>query len=90
MYKILLDYFKNLQKEKIIYNLKDKEDILLLKTICRKVSQKQIVMLVNNNEQGGKQLEFRKKYFDYITGLLEQKKGKNKNKNKIKSTRCEI
>ena len=90
LYKILLDYFKNLQKEKIIYNLKDKEDILLLKTICRKVSQKQIVMLVNNNEQGGKQLEFRKKYFDYITGLLEQKKGKNKNKNKIKSTRCEI
>ena len=90
LYKILLDYFKELQNEKIIYNLKGKEDILLLKTICRKANQKQIIMLVSNNEQGGKQLEFRNKYFDFITGLFEQKKNKNKNKNKIKSTSCEI
>ena len=91
LYEILSDYFSELQKEKIIFNLKGKEDNLLIKTICRKVNQKQIVMLVSKNEQGEKQLEFRKKYFDIISKLLfQQKKGKNKNKNKIESTRCEI
>ena len=91
LYEIFSDYFSELQKEKIIFNLKGKEDNLLIKTICRKVNQKQIVMLVSKNEQGEKQLEFRKKYFDIISKLLfQQKKGKNKNKNKIESTRCEI
>ena len=88
LYEIISDYFSNLQKEKIIFNLKGKEDNLLLKTICRKVNQKQIVMLVSKNEQGEKQLEFRKKYFDIISKLLFQQKGKGKKK--IKSTRCEI
>ena len=90
LYNILLEYFKKLQEEKIIYSLKGKEDMLLLKTICKKVNQKQIVMLVSNNEHGAKQLEFRKKYFDYITELFQKKKSKNKKRYQIKSTKCEI
>ena len=89
LYEILSRYFSKLQSEKIIYSLKGKEDNLLLKTICRKVNQKQIVMLVSKNEQGVKQLEFRKKYFDIISKLLFQQK-KGRKLNKIKSTRCEI
>ena len=89
LYEILSNYFSELQKEKIIYTLKGKEDNLLLKTICRKANQKQIVILTNKNDQGINQLEFRKKYFDIISKLLfKQKKGKKLNK--IKSTRCEI
>ena len=89
LYDILSDYFLKLQKEKIIYSLKDKEDSLLLKNICKKINQKQIVMLVSKNEHGENQLEFRKKYFKIITKLLNQHK-KGKTTNKIKSTICEI
>ena len=90
LYEIISFYFSELQNEKIIFSLKGKEDTLLLKTISRIVNQKQIVMLVSKNEQGTKQLEFRKKYYDEISKLFQQKKGRKKNKNKIKSTRCEI
>ena len=89
LYEIFSNYFQNLQNEKIIYSLKGKEDNLLLKTIIRKVNQKQIVVLINKNDQGELQLEFRKKYYDFITDLLFHKK-KNKSKNLIKSIRCEI
>ena len=89
LYEIISEYFSQLQNEKIIFSLKGKEDNLLLKTISRKVNQKQIVMLVSKNEQGLKQLEFRKKYYDEISKLLFQQK-KGKKKTKIKSTRCEI
>ena len=91
LYEIISNYFSELQKEKIIFSLKGKEDNLLLKTIYRKVNQKQIVILVSKNDQGEKQLEFRKKYFDIISKLLfQQKKNKNKNKAQTKSTKCEI
>ena len=89
LYEIISNYFSQLQNEKIIYSLKGKEDDLLLKTICRKANQKQIILLISKNEQGMKQLEFRKKYYDFITDLLFKKK-KSKTKNKLKSTRCEI
>ena len=89
LYDILSNYFYQLQKEKIIYSLKGKEDALLLKNICKKINQKQIVMLVSKDEKGEKQLEFRKKYIDIITKLLNHEKN-NKKRNKIKSTICEI
>ena len=89
LYEIISEYFSELQNEKIIFSLKGKEDNLLLKTISRKVNQKQIVMLISKNEQGMKQLEFRKKYYDEISKLLFQQK-KGQKKTKIKSTRCEI
>ena len=89
LFEILSNYFKNLQNEKIIFSLKGKEDNLLLKTLLRKVNQKQIVILVSKNDQGEQQLEFRKKYYDFITDLLIQKK-KSKTRNQLKSTRCEI
>ena len=89
LYKILSDYFKELQNDKIIYSLKGKEDKLFLKTLCKKVAQKKIIVLVSNNEQGKQQLEFRKKYFDIISELLLKKK-RRKTTKQIKSTRCEI
>ena len=89
LYDILSDYFQKLQKEKIIYSLKGKEDSLFLKYICKKINQKQIVMLVSKNENGESQLEFRKKYINIITKLLNQQV-KRKVTNKIKSTICEI
>ena len=89
LHDIFSDYFNKLQKEKIIYSLNGKKDSLLLKNICKKINQKQIVMLVSKNENGENQLEFRKKYINIITKLLNQQK-KGKNLHKIKSTRCEI
>ena len=89
LYDILSDYFLKLQKEKIIYSLKGKEDSLFLKNICKKINQKQIVMLVSKNENGENQLEFRKKYINIITNILNTQK-KKKTTNKIKSTICEI
>ena len=89
LHDIFSDYFNKLQKERIIYSLNGKKDSLLLKNICKKINQKQIVMLVSKNENGENQLEFRKKYINIITKLLNQQK-KGKNLHKIKSTRCEI
>ena len=89
LYRILSKYFINLQNDKIIYSLKGKEDKLFLKTLCKKVSQKKIIVLVSSNEQGEQQLEFRKKYFDIISELLLKKK-RRKTTNQIKTTRCEI
>jgi len=89
LYQKLSDYFIELQNDKIIYSLKRKEDKLFLKALCKKVSQKKIIVLVSNNEQGDQQLEFRKKYFDIISELLLKKKTKKTTK-QIKSTRCEI
>ena len=89
LYEIISNYFSQLQNEKIIYILKGKEDNLLLKTLSRKLNQKQIIILINKNEHGEKQLEFRKKYFDIIANLLFQQK-KGKINNQIKSIRCEI
>ena len=89
LYNILSDYFIKLQNDKIIYSLKGKEDKLFLKTLCKKVSQKKIIVLVSNNEQGEQQLEFRKQYFDIISELLLKKK-RRKTTKQIKSTRCEI
>ena len=89
LYDILSDYFIKLQKEKIIYSLKGKEDSLFLKNICKRINQKQIVMLVSKNENGENQLEFRKKYINIISNLLSQQK-RRKPRNKIKSTICEI
>ena len=89
LYEIISKYFSELQNEKIIYNLKGKEDNLLIKTLYRKLNQKQIIILMSKNEQGEKQLEFRKKYYDIISKLLFQKK-KGKSKIQIKSIRCEI
>ena len=89
LYEILSDYFYQLQQEKIIYSLKGKEDSLLLKNICKKINQKQIVMLISKNENGENQLEFRKKYINIITKLLNHQKERKK-RNKIKSTICEI
>ena len=89
LYDILSNYFYQLQQEKIIYSLKGKEDSLLLKNICKKINQKQIVMLVSKNENGENQLEFRRKYINTITSLLNHQ-NKRKKTNKIKSTICEI
>ena len=89
LYQILLNYFRKLQDEKIIFNIKGKEDNLLLKTLLRKANQKQIALLVTKNDQGTTQLEFRKKNFDFIEELLLKQK-KSKSSNIIKSTRCEI
>ena len=89
LYDILSDYFLKLQKDKIIYSLKGKEDSLFLKNICKKINQKQIVMLVSKTENGENQLEFRKKYINIITNILNTQK-KKKTTNKIKSTICEI
>ena len=85
---IISDYFEELQNDKIIYNLKGKEESFLT-TLIRKLSQRQIVVLVSYNEQGEQQLEFRKKYFNIISELLSKKKI-NKITKQIKSNRCEM
>ena len=86
---IISEYFEELQNDKIIYSLKGNEDKSLLTMLLKKLSQRKIVALISYNEQGEKQLEFRKKYFNIISELLSKKKI-NKITKQIKSTRCEI
>ena len=94
LYDIISDYFMKLQKEKIIYTLKGKEDALIIKTLKKKLSTKQITILISKGDNWETKIEFRKKYYDIISDILySEKHSKNKNKKnnvRINSTKCEI
>ena len=96
LYDEISNYFKKLQEEKIIYSLNKKESALSLKTLKRKLNREQMTVLIYESDNKEIKLEFRKKYFDFISEILDiekNKKKKNKNKKdtyKINTTRCEI
>ena len=94
LYDIISEYFKKLQQEKIIYTLKGKEDALIIKTLKKKLSNKQITILISKGDNWETKIEFRKKYYDIISDILySEKNSKNKNKKnniRINSTKCEI
>ena len=94
LYNKISDYFLRLQQEKIIYSLKGKDDTLLIKSLKKKVNEKQITILISKGDNGEPKIEFRKKYYDIISDiLLTEKNSKKKNKKhryRLNSTKCEI
>ena len=94
LYDIISDYFVKLQQEKIIYTFKGKENALLIKTLKKKVYNKQITILISKGDNGEIKIEFRKKYYDIISDILySEKNSKNKirtNNYRLNSTKCEI
>ena len=94
LYNKISDYFLRLQQEKIIYSLKGKDDALLIKSLKKKVNDKQITILISKGDNGEPKIEFRKKYYDIISDILfTEKNSKKKNKKhryRLNSTKCEI
>ena len=94
LYDKISEYFLKLQQEKIIYTLKGKEDALLVKSLKKKVNDRQITILISKGDNWETKLEFRKKYYDIISDILLSEKNsqnkKKKNKTRLNSTKCEI
>ena len=86
-----VNYFKKLQKEKISYNFKFKEEFLLKKYLQKECNKKKIALLIitNNFNEFDIKLEFRKKYFNFITQFLNNNKEKKISFNN-KQKYCEI
>ena len=91
LYDKISEYFLRLQKEKIIYSLKGKENVLLIKNLKKKVNDKQITILISKGDNWETKIEFRKKYYDIISDILfTEKNPKIKNKKSNNKYRCEI
>ena len=84
-------YFQKLQKEKISYNMNFKEEILLKKYLQKECHKKNIALLIitNNFNEFDVKLEFRKKYYNFITQFLNKNKEKKFDFN-YKQKYCEI
>ena len=94
LYDIISEYFVELQKEKIIYSLKGKEDSLLIKSLKKKIYNAKITILISKGDNGETKIEFRKKYYDIISDILYSEKNskdkKKKNNYRLNTTKCEI
>ena len=94
LYNKISDYFMRLQQEKIIFSLKGKDDTLLIKSLKKKVNDKQIIILISKGDNDELKIEFRKKYYDIISDILltekNSKKSNKKHRYRLNSTKCEI